>query len=351
MIRRISEQVVLRPEDLEPFGDDFEVIGVFNPGGVKVNDEIVLLARVAEKPRETRLGFTGLPRFDSPGESVVDWIPEEELDQSDSRVVHRKADDLKRLTSISHLRVFRSSVGLSGDWAPGPYFLPESPFEEYGIEDPRITEIEDKFWITYVAVSRFGVATALASTEDFVSFERHGLIFHPENKDVVLFPRKVGDEYVSLHRPNPSSHFGRPQMWIARSPDLFHWGQHQGLYSGCEDWEGDRVGAGAPPIEIDEGWLEIYHGSQRSTCATEVGAYSAGALLLERENPTQILKRSHEPIMQPLSQFEQTGFVPNVVFSTAVIKYGDSLQLYYGAADTCIGVVEFSQRELLEALH
>ena len=176
------------------------------------------------------------------------------------------------------------------------------------------------------------------------------MIFCPENKDVVLFPHKVSGQYVSLHRPNPNLHFGRPQIWFARSPDLLHWGQHECLYSGCAGWESDRVGAGAPPVAIDEGWLEIYHGSRHSTRVNEVGAYSAGVLLLDRDDPTRILKRSRGPIMQPSADFEQTGFVPNVVFPTAMIECGDLLQLYYGAADTCTGVVEFSRCELLEAL-
>ena len=340
----------MRPEDLNPLRGDFTVICVFNPGVVKMNDEIALLARVAEKPRERRPGFIGLPRLGSDGAVVVDWVRKEEWDQADSRVVRRKHDNFLRLTSISHLQVFRSCDGQSADWALGPYLLPESPFEEYGVEDPRITKIEGKYWITYVAVSRYGAATALASTEKFETFERHGLIFCPENKDVVLFPHKVSGQYVSLHRPNPNSHFGRPQIWIARSPNLLHWGQHECLYSGCDDWESDRVGAGAPPIALDEGWLEIYHGSRRSTKTNEVGAYSAGALLLDRDDPTRILKRSRGPIMQPSADFELTGFVPNVVFPTALIECKDLLQLYYGAADTSIGVVEFSRRELLETL-
>ena len=141
------------------------------------------------------------------GDIVVDWVRKTELEWSDPRVVRRKADNLLRLTSISHLRVFRSRDGRSTDWTPGPTFLPESPMEEFGIEDPRITEIDGRYWITYVAVSRHGAATALASTDDWVTFERHGVIFCPENKDVVLFPQQVQGQYVALHRPNPNTHF------------------------------------------------------------------------------------------------------------------------------------------------
>ena len=341
----------MQPRDVKPSTDDFIVIGVFNPGVIKIGNEVVLLARVAEKPREMRPGFIGLPRWEQSGHIVIDWVPDAALDCTDSRVVRRRDNGLLRLTSISHLRVFRDNNGQSEHLAPGPVILPELSYEEYGVEDPRITELDGKYWITYVAVSRFGAATALASTADFETFERHGLIFQPENKDVVLFPQKVQGNYVSLHRPNPSAHFSRPQIWLAISTDLIHWGHHEPLYAGSDDWESDRIGAGAPPIAIDEGWLEVYHGSRRSTRANEVGAYSAGALLLDREEPTRVLKRSRGAIMQPFAHFEQQGFVPNVVFPTALIENGDSLHLYYGAADTSIGVVEFSRHELLEVLN
>lgn len=351
MIKRISESLLMRPQDLKPLRDDFTVIGVFNPGAVSVNNEIVLLARVAEKPRDHRPGFLGLPRWEPNGKIVVDWASEDELDRADPRVVRRKSDNLLRLTSISHLRVFRRPDGRSMEWTAGPVLLPASPMEEFGIEDPRIVEIDETYWITYVAVSRHGVATALASTHDFVKFERHGVVFYPENKDVVLFPRKVNGEYFALHRPNPNSHFSPPEIWFARSQNLLHWGQHECLLRGKAEWECDRVGAGTQPVLLEEGWLEIYHGSRRTERAGEVGAYSAGALLLDRDNPTRILRRSHEPIMQPTADFERSGFVDNVVFPTAMIKQGDTLSVYYGAADTCTGVVEFSQRELLSALH
>jgi beta-1,2-mannobiose phosphorylase / 1,2-beta-oligomannan phosphorylase len=351
MIRRLSEKLLLRPEDLKPLRDDFSVIGVFNPAAVQIGKDILLMVRVAEQSLEQRSGFVAFPRHTPDGTIVLDWIPEEELDQADSRVVRFKRDNLLRLTSISHLRVFRCRDGRLRDWAPGPLFLPASPMEEYGIEDPRITKIEEKYWITYVAVSRHGVATALASTTDWVSFERHGVIFYPENKDVVLFPHQVNGQYVVLHRPNPNSHFSRPEIWLARSPDLLHWGQHECLYGGSAEWESDRIGAGSPPIAIKEGWLGIYHGSRQATRTGDVGTYSAGAMLLDRENPALMLGRSREPIMQPMAEFEQFGFVNNVVFPTALLEQGETLQVFYGAADTYTAVVEFAREDLLAALY
>lgn len=351
MIRKISQTLLLRPQDLKPLRDDFNVVGVFNPGAVKVGGDTVLLARVAEAPRELRPGFMALPHWRPDGTIEVDWVLEGELERIDPRVVRRKSDNLLRLTSVSHLRVFRSSDGRSQQWTSGQVLLPASPMEEFGIEDPRIVAIDDSYWITYVAVSRHGAATSLLSTRDFLTFERHGIVFCPENKDVVLFPQKVNGEYFALHRPNPHSHFGPPEIWSARSQDLLYWGRHEFVYRGYAAWESDRVGAGTQPVLVDEGWLVIYHGCQQAGRAGEVGAYSAGALLLDRDNPTRILRQSHEAIMQPATGFERFGFVDNVVFPTAVLKQGDTLNVYYGAADTCTGVVEFSLREVLGSLH
>jgi predicted GH43/DUF377 family glycosyl hydrolase len=351
MIQRTSETLLLRPEDVKPLCADFAVIGVFNPAVVEVHGEIVLIVRVAEKPLERRPGLMGLPRYGQDGGVVVDWVPEAEWELIDSRVARCKATNLLRLTSISHLRVFRSRDQHAMDLAQGPILLPESTIEEFGMEDPRITRIDGTFWITYVAVSRHGVTTALASTDDFETFERHGVVFGPENKDVVLFPHQVQGQYLALHRPTPSAHFGRPQIWLARSPDLLHWGRHECLYCGSAEWESDRVGAGTPPIELEEGLLEIYHGSRRTALSGEVGAYSAGALLLDRTNPARILRRSHEPIMKPTADFERTGFVANVVFPTALVERGEMLCVYYGASDTFVAMVEFSRKDLLAALY
>ena len=143
MIKRISASLLLSPYDLKPLRDDFTVIGVFNPGAVRVNDEIVLLVRVAEKPRYHRPGFMGLPRWEPNGKVVVDWVSEDELERSGPRVVRRKPDNLVRLTSISHLRVFRSPDSGSMEWTPGSVLLPTPPTEEFGLEDPRIVEIDE----------------------------------------------------------------------------------------------------------------------------------------------------------------------------------------------------------------
>ena len=350
LLKRHFERLLLSPSDLTPLRDDFEVVGVFNPGAIKVEGEVFLLVRVAERPREQRTGYTALPRW-APGAGLeIDWLADDEIEVLDPRVVKRKVDGLVRLTFISHLRVVRCGDGRSVRELTDVRFLPESDLEEFGVEDPRITAIDGRYYFTYVSVSRHGAGTSLASTTDFKTFERHGMIFCPENKDVVLFSERIDGRYVALHRPNGATPFCRPEMWAARSTDLIHWGGHESLHGGGAAWETGRVGAGTPPVRTEAGWVEIYHGNRQPSEQGEVGMYSTGVLLLDLENPTRILGRTAASIFEPAADFERRGFVPDVVFPTGLIETGTSYLLYYGAADTCTAVVEFDRRELLQQL-
>jgi predicted GH43/DUF377 family glycosyl hydrolase len=342
--------LLLRPEDVPPSHPDFEVIGVFNPGVVRHGDKTVILARVAERPREQRPGWSAHPRWAADKGYVIDWVENKHLEANDPRVVRHLTTGLVRLTFISHLRVVFSSDGRTVDNLNGPLFLPANEMEEFGLEDPRITRIDDRYYITYVAVSRHGPATALASTTDFKTLERHGIIFCPENKDVVLLPERVGGEYVALHRPLGNMPFCRPEMWTARSPDLVHWGDQRYLFAGTGDWEDGRVGAGAPPVAMPEGWLEIYHGNRRPEVVGEVGAYCAGAMLLAKNDPTRVLKVTREPILEPQHDFENEGFVNNVVFPTGVVEEDERLLIYYGASDKYCAMAEVSRDEVMRSL-
>jgi predicted GH43/DUF377 family glycosyl hydrolase len=299
-ISRLFNRCLLRPPDLPPSRDGWEVIGVFNPGAIETGEGVVLLVRVAERPAERRPGLVALPRWDmGTGQPVVDWVREDESLPVDVRVVRLKGSGLVRLNFISHLRVIRTRDGRTIDSIDdGTRFEPMTEYEEFGVEDPRITRIGDTFFFTYVAVSRHGVATALASTRDFESFERHGIMLPPENKDVALFPEKIG--------------------------------------------------AGTPPVRTPEGWLEIYHGNCRREGDPDIGVYAAGVLLLDIDDPRRILRASGAVIV-PTTAFEKNGYVPNVVFPTGIVERGETALVYYGAADTCTGVVEFSLREMLNA--
>jgi predicted GH43/DUF377 family glycosyl hydrolase len=342
MIERLATHLLLRPEDIRPSHPDWEVIGVFNPGVVRQGGDTVILARVAERPREQRSGWTAHPRWSREDGYVIDWAENECLHCDDPRVTRHRDTGLVRLTFISHLRVGRSRDGRTIDSIAGPSFLPANEMEEFGLEDPRITFVEGRYYITYVAVSRHGPATALASTTDFKTIERHGIIFCPENKDVVLLPERVEGNYIALHRPLGDMPFCRPEMWIARSPDLLNWGSHRYLFGGTGDWEDGRVGAGAPPIATPEGWLEIYHGNRRPVMAGDVGAYCGGAMLLAKDDPGRVIKICREPIIQPQLEFENEGFVAKVVFPTGVVEDDDRLLIYYGASDKYCAMAEIS---------
>jgi predicted GH43/DUF377 family glycosyl hydrolase len=350
MIKRLATHLLLRPEDIRPSHPDWEVIGVFNPGVARLGDETIILARVAERPRELRHGWTPHPYWSREKDYVVDWVENERLEASDPRVVRHLQSGLFRLTFVSHLRVARSRDGRTIDSIDEPVFLPATEAEEYGLEDPRITWLDGRYYITYVAVSCHGPATALASTTDFKSFERHGIIFCPENKDVVLLPERVDGKYIALHRPLGGTQFCRPEMWIASSPDLVHWGAHRYLFAGTGEWEGGRVGAGAPPIATPEGWLEIYHGNRLPEIVGEVGAYCAGAMLLAKDDPSRVVKVSPEPILEPQLDFEKEGFVAKVVFPTGVLEDDDRLLLYYGASDKYCAMAEVSRRDVMNGL-
>ena len=217
-------------------------------------------------------------------------------------------------------------------------------YERKGIEDPRITRIEGSYYIIYTAVSDFGARLGLAKTEDFRSFERIALISEPENKDGVLFPRKIGGRYVRLDRPMVGS---TGNIWISYSDDLVSWRDSRVLMTVRGDcWDSWRIGASAPPIETEYGWLEIYHGVRETSHGP---IYRLGAAMLDRDDPTKVLCRSAVPILAPREDYERTGDIPNVVYSTgAIMEDDDTLKIYYSGADTCICVGTVGLGELMQ---
>jgi predicted GH43/DUF377 family glycosyl hydrolase len=152
MIRRISTKLLICPADVPAGRDGWEVIGAFNPGGVRHGADVILLVRVAERPREQRAGWTALPRWSVDDGPVIDWVKTDELEFLDPRVVRRRDDGRIRLTFVSHLRVAQSRNGKTIDQIGPPAITPSSVSEEYGVEDPRITPLGGKYYITYVAV-------------------------------------------------------------------------------------------------------------------------------------------------------------------------------------------------------
>ena len=336
---------LLQPADVQPRFERFEVIGTFNPAAIEVDDGVVLLVRVAERPTETRQGHVALPYWDwRQGRVAIDWRRNDEVEPIDPRMVRIRSSGQIRLTFLSWLLVAHSRDGLTIDSFGDTAFLPANRYETFGVEDARLTRIDDRYYFTYVAVSEYGVATSLASTADFTSFQRHGIIFCPDNKDVVLFPEKIGGHYVALHRPTTQASFSVPEIWIARSPDLYHWGSHQRLLGAEVAWATAKIGGGTPPIRTDRGWLSLFHGHARPDTGAGVGAYAAAVLLLDLDQPERVIGFSPQPVMVAEREFERSGFLPDIVFPTGLVRRDEQLLVYYGAADTATGVTQYSLR-------
>lgn len=343
MLDRLETHCMMTPADVEPRDARLKVVGTFNPGVVAFGDRVAVVVRVVEEVIEQRDGYVSSPRVQAGDGSLhMDWLVAEQQDQSDPRVYVDRMTGVMRLRFISHLRVFFSSDGYRLD-ETGPVIEPFGDYEIFGIEDPRITPIEGRFYMTYVGVSDRGICTCLMSTEDFQTFTRHGVMFPPDNKDVVLFPEKIQGQYMAMHRPMPSVKFSLPQIWLASSHDLMQWGGHHRLLGG-DAQTSDRIGGGTPPIRTDRGWLTIYHGNDKLP-PDEAGnlrvRYTGGALLLDLEDPTKLLAHTPEPIIMPEAPYETRGFVDDVIFPTAVIRRDDRYLVYNGAADENISVIEY----------
>jgi predicted GH43/DUF377 family glycosyl hydrolase len=283
----------------------YEINTVFNPGVAQFDDETLLLVRV-----EDRAG-------------------------------------------VSHLAVATSADGVTG-WRVDPErsLLPdlESESERFGIEDPRITRVGDEWLILYTGYSTSGPLVCLAATRDFRSYERRGVVLAPEDKDAALFPERFGEHFAMIHRP-VAAHRGSADMWLAKSPDCCHWAA-QGILlptgSGGA-WDAYRVGIGPPPLKTQQGWLVAYHGIK----VTVSGAiYRVGLALLDLEAPERVLARTREWVFGPEEPYERTGDVGNVVFPCGWLleENGDTIRMYYGAADTSVCLATASLAALLERL-
>lgn len=343
-VTRYEGNPVITPADVKPSREDFNVVCTFNAGITQFGDETLMLIRTAEQPQQEK-GWMAYPIFNADtGETDVKRIARDDpdLDLTDPRVSHYKNEAY--LTSISHLRLARSADGLHFTADDLPAIRPQMYYEAFGVEDPRITLIDGKYYIDYVGVSPHGVTTCLTATEDFVSFERMGVMFCPANRDVVIFPEKIKGKYAAYHRPAPRD-FGLLAIWLAYSPDLIHWGGHCSVAGPRPDmWDSFRVGGGAPPLKTDRGWLSIYH------AATFDDWYFLGALLTDLDEPGKIIARSEKPLMGPEADYEMHGFYGHVVFTCGTTLDGDRLRIYYGAADTVMAAAELSLGELLDNL-
>jgi beta-1,2-mannobiose phosphorylase / 1,2-beta-oligomannan phosphorylase len=344
MLRRIDANPILTPADLSATRPDLEVMCTLNPAAIRFGGQTLLLVRVGERA-QPEPGKVAYVRFNpEQGQAVVEQISLDhpDLDTDDPRGYYLQGKML--LTSMSHLRIARSDDGVHFTFDAEPAIYPSTPYEAYGCEDPRITCIDGRYYITYTAVSDRGVTVALASTSDFTTFDRHGIIFPPYQKDVVLFPQRIGGMYVARHRPYMNE-FNDASIWTAFSPDLHCWGHHSmTLAPTPETWESGRVGAGGVPIGTEAGWLELYH------AADSTGRYALGAMLSDLDHPERIITRSREPIFTPQADYETRGVYGNCVFTNGMVADETGrVVVYYGAADLICAAAETTLDEMIAA--
>lgn len=233
-----------------------------------------------------------------------------------------------------------------------PTMLPkpmEFPEEKYGIEDPRIMKLEGNstYAIVYTAYSEGGPLVSLATTEDFKTFRRYGVIRTPDDKDASLFPRKFNGRWILIHRPSPTHYSLGAHIWISYSPDLKHWGDSTILLPARRGswWDAYKVGLGPQPIETSEGWLIIYHGVKTTASGS---LYRLGLALLDLDDPSKVIKRCDDWVFGPSEIYERVGDVPDVTFPCGAVVNKDELIMYYGAADTTMAVATASVKDILK---
>jgi predicted GH43/DUF377 family glycosyl hydrolase len=300
LFKRYSRNPIITSKDLP-----YPTHTIFNPGATIFENNILLLARV-----EDRQGFSHLVKAISK-DGISNWI---------------------------------------FDKGPTIYAEPDKhPEERWGIEDSRITWMTElkKWAVVYTSFSRTGPLVSLALTSDFINFEKHGPIMSPDDKDAALFPRKFNGKYMLIHRPCSDGH--KAHIWISKSMDLKSWGEHQILLNARNGgwWDANKIGLSTQPLETTDGWLILYHGVKY----TAAGAiYRLGLALLDLEDPGKVLKRSNEWIFGPEAPYEKFGDVNDVVFPCGWIlnEATGIVSMYYGGADSCIGLATASLSDLLK---
>lgn len=260
---------------------------------------------------------------------------------------------------ISYIGYARSTDGVRFTLRDAPFIAPDAPYDRFGAEDPRISQIDGTYLVTYTALAHpafgdvDGVRIGLATTEDWRSVRKHGVV-GPDvrDKDAVIFPRRIGGRVAMLHRIVPDvqlvffddlEQLYRPpaSLWEDHLRNLDEWV----VLRAEAPWEGKKVGAGPTPIETDEGWLLIYHG------VDEHHVYRAGLVLLDLDDPRRVIARTRYPVLEPETPFERTGDVDNVVFPEGAVVIDGTLHLYYGAADRVVGHATAPMADVLALLH
>jgi beta-1,4-mannooligosaccharide/beta-1,4-mannosyl-N-acetylglucosamine phosphorylase len=247
-----------------------------------------------------------------------------------------RVDDTSRRMQ---LHTGRSDDGINWELEPEPIQfncdIDEIKNFVYGY-DPRVVWIEDRFYVTWCNWFH-GPTIGAAYTYDFETYDQLENAFLPFNRNGVLFPRKINGNFAMVSRPSDNGHTPFGDIFYSESPDMEYWGRHRYVFGTAGGWQSTKVGAGPIPIETSEGWLLIYHGVLTS-CNGFV--YSAGAALLDLDQPWKVIARSRRYILSPQKLYECVGDVPNVTFPCAALcdAYTGRLALYYGGADTVVAL-------------
>ena len=379
MVKVKKEAILIRPENIGPSSPELRVTGTFNPAAARApNGDIILYVRVVEeliKKEDSK--FFYVPRLVGKNEYKLklDKFSKEIVeDSSEVDIVFK--DETKRLTFISHFRkIVLDSSGFNVKFIDqSPSFFGIASNGELGVEDPRITKIGDNYYMTYVDLSReSNISTSLAVSKDLTNWKRLGIIFGEQDKDVVLFPEKVNGEYIAFDRPESNFNFSPPHMWIAHSKDLISWGKLNPIeLSKKGDWDYSRLGAGAPPILTEKGWLLIYHGVippgnkklvkeilSRMEIYEKISGvvrkndsiYCGGAALFDLEDPKKLLAKSKVPILFPMKKSEISVFEDKrVIFPTGAVidQNGKDVLIYSGTGDKVTTLKKISIDKILK---
>lgn len=251
--------------------------------------------------------------------------------------MHYRAQGLDR---ISRIGCAVSADGYHFNRMEQPVLEPANEFETFGVEDPRITELDGVFYMLYTAYSEHGVRVSLARSTNLIMWERMGIVLpNEDNKDAALFPKKINGRYCMFHRRPPD-------IWIAYSDDLAHWTDHQIIMEPRPGlWDCKRIGAGGPPLYNEHGWLVFYHGYN------EDHVYCLGVALLDVTDPSKVLKRQEQPILCPQTPWELWGDVPNVCFACGNIESDNEYLVYYGGGDHVMAVASVSKADVETWIH
>ena len=374
-------RIISTPENVKPSSDFMKVVGVFNPGVTVVNDETLLMLRVAEIPVEDKIL---LPHFNvndtqnSPFELSLDEIPKKNAKWVRDKELFLKKEGHVRLRHISYPLIARSKDGLTIDSIEEkPSFYPCYEHERFGIEDVRITKIttpqgqEDVYAFTYVSPHRrFGVSTSMVTTLDFKKFKRFELHGSPRPirtlvKDFAIFPEKVKSpemikdelhqykmDYAALTRPNAFSELSSPGIWISYSDNLVYWGGTQRLIG---SYNGEYTGTGTPPIKVGNFWLGIYHEvdprRKKRFGKDKYAAYRGRMFALDYSDPSKVIYRS-DFLMNPNEHDHPPGYRPNTVYPIGIVRREDQgiIDIYSGEDDSYTSVRRYYEEDLLKFL-